>query len=113
MASAAARGCSGCGSLARQRVPATIPFRVQPGVASTPNSDPQVRRIGPDDRPFTVAEVRGHVADLIREFEGKPGVELLGVVAAMLAQTRCVCAPATSHEATVVALPLTSRHSTE
>lgn len=49
--------------------------------------------IGPDNRPFTVEEIRGHVTDLIREYQGQPGVELLGVVAGMLEHVQCTCGP--------------------
>ena len=76
---------------------------------STPAPDSAVARIGPDDRPFTLDEVRANVAVLIREFDGDPGVELLNVVAAMLAQTHCTCAPVTGPGATVTALPTAGR----
>lgn len=72
---------------------------------STSPSESAVARIGPDDRPFTLAEVQENVAVLIREFEGDPGVNLLNIVAAMLAQTHCTCAPVPGPGATVTALP--------
>ena len=75
-----------------------------------PNSARRSGRIGLDDRSVhPVADVRGEVNDLIHEFEGDPGVELLNVVAAMLAQTHCTCAPVTGPSATVTALPTTGR----
>jgi hypothetical protein len=67
-----------------------------------------VPRIEPADQPFTVAEVREHVAELLKAYAGEPGVELLGLVAGMLENTRCSCEPATVGEATVLQLP-TSR----
>lgn len=71
---------------------------------TTSNPSRQIARISPDDRPFTLPEVRAHVDDLVREFVGEPGAELLGVVAAMLANTRCVCAPHDSGNADVIPL---------
>lgn len=48
--------------------------------------------------------MRPSTLDEIREYDGEPGVELLGLAAAMLANTRCVCAPETSHRAEVITL---------
>ena len=65
-----------------------------------------IPRIGPSNAPFTVAEVREHVAELLTHFAGEPGIELVGLIAGMLEQTRCHCQPhATGHSAAVLALP--------
>jgi hypothetical protein len=53
-------------------------------------------RVGPGDQPFTVAEARDYVATLIREYQGAPGVELLGLVGGVLDNVACTCRPADS-----------------
>ncbi|MGW4528390.1 hypothetical protein [Amycolatopsis sp. NPDC004378] len=51
-------------------------------------------RIAPGGQPFTVAEAREYVATLIREYQGEPGVELLGLVGGVLDNVACNCHPA-------------------
>ncbi|MCG8918259.1 hypothetical protein L6E12_20970 [Actinokineospora sp. PR83] len=71
-------------------------------------SRPAPPTLSAGDEPFTLDEVRGHVDDLLRQFADHPGVDLLGVVAAMLAETVCTCQPAdTGHRALVIHLPRT------
>lgn len=77
-----------------------------PTVDSNSNLGQQLD-IGPDNRPFTLPEVRVNVAELIEQFAGDPGVELLGFIAAMLANTRCVCAADDNGNADVI--PLVTR----
>lgn len=61
--------------------------------------------ISPGDQPFTVAEAREYVASLIREYQGEPGVELLGLVGGVLDHVVCTCEQAdTGHLADVVRL---------
>ena len=47
--------------------------------------------IHPADAPMTLRDVKENVELLIRSFDGKPGVELLGVVYEMLENTACTC----------------------
>lgn len=61
-------------------------------------------RIAPGDQPFTVAEAREYVATLLREFEGQPGVELLGLVGGVLDNVVCACGNDTGRLADVVPL---------
>ncbi|MGI5507380.1 hypothetical protein [Lentzea sp. CA-135723] len=68
---------------------------------STSNPGPHLD-VGPDNRPFTLPEVQAGVADLIEQFAGEPGIELLGFVATMLANTRCTCADVDTGNADVI-----------
>lgn len=50
--------------------------------------------IGPSDEPFTVAEARDYVAELIELAGDRPASEVLPLVAGVLEHIRCTCSAA-------------------
>lgn len=69
-----------------------------------------VHRIGPDNRPATLTEVRQAVASLLREYaDSEDAVGALGMVAGLLDSVQCHCEPPDAAPATVIPLPTTGR----